>query len=189
VPNLGPIILVLGFVGWRGIHFDLFTLLIGGIAIGLAVDDTIHFMHNFYRYFRQSGDAHRAVRQTLETTGQAMLVTSIVLCCGFFSYMLAELNNLFYFGLLTGLAIALAFIADVIVCPALVALATRGEQSEGGSSHLLGGRSPSQGRQPSPTAGQEGLHRPEAPSDGGSCKRCREFRHRSAPPWSAPGRG
>ncbi len=126
VPNLGPIILVLGFVGWWGLHFDLFTLLIGSIAIGLAVDDTIHFMHNFYRYFRRSGDAHRAVRQTLETTGQAMLVTSVVLCCGFFSYMLAELNNLFYFGLLTGLAIALAFIADVIVSPALVALATRG---------------------------------------------------------------
>jgi predicted RND superfamily exporter protein len=70
------------------------------------------------------------VRQTLETTGQAMLVTSLVLCCGFFSYMLAELNNLFYFGMLTGLAIALAFIADVIVSPALVVLATRGKQAD-----------------------------------------------------------
>lgn len=49
---------------------------------------------------------------------------------GFFSYMLAELNNLFYLGLLTGLAIALAFIADVIVSPALVVLATRGKQAE-----------------------------------------------------------
>ena len=47
LPNLGPIILVLGFVGWGGLHFDLFTLLIGSIAIGLAVDDTIHFMHNY----------------------------------------------------------------------------------------------------------------------------------------------
>ncbi len=128
VPNLAPIVLVLGLIGWAGIDFDLFTLLIGSIAIGLAVDDTIHFMHNFYRYFRQSGDTRAAVRQTMETTGQAMLVTSIVLASGFLTYTFAELHNLANFGRLTALAIGLAFLADVTVAPALVTLATRGKQ-------------------------------------------------------------
>jgi len=125
IPNLAPILLVLGLMGWTGIQMDLFTLLIGSIAIGLAVDDTIHFMHNFYRYFRQTGDTRGSVRRTLETTGQAMLVTSIVLSLGFFTYTFAELRNLFNFGLLTGICIVLAFIADVLVGPALVTLATR----------------------------------------------------------------
>ena len=132
LPNLVPILLVLGLIGWTGMDFDLFTLMIGSIAIGLAVDDTIHFMHNFYRYFRQSGDTRDSVRRTLETTGQAMLVTSVVLSTGFFIYTFAELNNLANFGRLTALAIALAFLADLLIAPALVAIATRGKQRQRG---------------------------------------------------------
>ncbi|MCP5044346.1 MAG: MMPL family transporter [bacterium] len=123
LPNLAPIIITLGLMGWTGIYLDAFTLLIGSIAIGLAVDDTIHFMHNFERYYERSGDVHAAVSETLRTTGQALLMTSIVLCAGFFTYMLAELQNFFFFGLLTGLTIVVAFLADVMLAPALVALA------------------------------------------------------------------
>lgn len=130
VPNLAPIILVLGVMGWGGIDFDLFTLLIGSIAIGLAVDDTIHFMHNFYRYYRETGNTRSSVRRTLETTGVAMLVTSIVLTCGFFTYLFSEMENLFYFGALTGMAIILAFVADVLVSPALVSVVTGGYRRE-----------------------------------------------------------
>jgi len=134
IPNLAPIVLVLGLMGWTGIDFDLFTLMIGSIAIGLAVDDTIHFMHNFYRDYRRSNDTRGAIRRTLESTGQAMLVTSIVLCCGFFTYMLSDMTNLFNFGMLTGLAIVLAFIADVLVGPALVTIATHRRVREGHTS-------------------------------------------------------
>ena len=122
IPNLTPIVLVLGFMGWLGVPLDAFTLLIGSIAIGLAVDDTIHFMHNFRRYYERSGDVTVAVRETLASTGQALLFTSLVLSTGFFIFTLASLNNLFFFGLLTGLAILLAFLADLILAPALMAL-------------------------------------------------------------------
>ncbi|MCP5044472.1 MAG: MMPL family transporter, partial [bacterium] len=80
--------------------------------------------HNFERYYERSGDVHAAVSETLRTTGQALLMTSIVLCAGFFTYMFAELQNFFFFGLLTGFTIAVAFLADVMLAPALVALAT-----------------------------------------------------------------
>jgi hypothetical protein len=128
VPNLAPIILILGLMGWLGIALDTFTLLIGGIAIGLAVDDTIHFMHVFRKYYDESHDTPAAVRETLRTTGHALLVTSIVLSLSFFIYAFASLTNLVKFGLLTGVTIIFAFIADITLSPALMALSTRGDR-------------------------------------------------------------
>jgi predicted RND superfamily exporter protein len=128
VPNLAPIICVLGFMGWVGMDLDMFKIMIGSIAIGLAVDDTIHFMHNFYRYFGETGDTRGSVRRTMQTTGQALLTTSVVLTVGFLIYSFSAMKNLASFGLLTALAIILAFLADVIVAPALVTLATRGKR-------------------------------------------------------------
>ncbi|MGI9592480.1 MAG: efflux RND transporter permease subunit [Myxococcota bacterium] len=130
IPNLAPILITLGAMGWLGVGIDTFTLLIGCIAIGLAVDDTIHFMHNFRRYFEQTADVREAVRRTLASTGQAMLVTSCVLSAGFFIYMGSNMPTLFRFGLLTGSTIILAFLADVIFAPALMALVAR-PQEEG----------------------------------------------------------
>ncbi|MFQ5415693.1 MAG: RND family transporter, partial [Myxococcota bacterium] len=122
VPNLAPIILTLGLMGWIGIPLDTFTLLIGSIAIGLAVDDTIHFMHAFRKYYEELRDTPAAVRETLRTTGHALLVTSIVLSFSFFIYAFASLANLVKFGLLTGVTIIFAFVADISLSPALMAL-------------------------------------------------------------------
>jgi predicted RND superfamily exporter protein len=125
VPNLAPIILTLGLMGWVGMPLDLFTLMIGSIAIGLAVDNTIHFMHNFRRYYEESGDVRLAVRETLTTTGHALLVAAASLSLAFFIYTFAELQILFRFGLLTAFTILTAFIAGITVSPALMALAAR----------------------------------------------------------------
>jgi len=128
IPNVTPIIITLGLMGWTGIPLDAFTLLVGSIAIGLAVDDTIHFMHHFRHYYEATGSVSQGISETLRSTGQALLYTSLVLSSGFFIYMLASMQNLFYFGLLTGLTILLAFLCDVILAPALITLAMqRGE--------------------------------------------------------------
>lgn len=122
IPNLTPIVCVVGFMGLASIQFDMFTMLIASIAIGLAVDDTIHFMYNFRKYYEKTADVQEAVHRTLQTAGRAMLTTSVVLSMGFFIFTLASMNNLFYFGLLTGVAILLALAADLILAPALMAL-------------------------------------------------------------------
>jgi hypothetical protein len=132
VPNLTPIIIILGIMGWFKIPMNLFTMLVGNIAIGLAVDDTIHFMHNFRRYFEESNDATAAVMETLHTTGRAMLVTSCVLSIGFFIFMFATMNNLFHFGLLTGLTIILALLSDYFIAPALMVVVNSKKQVKGG---------------------------------------------------------
>jgi hypothetical protein len=123
VPNLTPILLTLGVMGWLGMTIDLFAMLVGGIAIGLAVDDTIHFMHNFRRYHDQGMDVRAAVHETLHTAGRAMLVTTLVLTIGFLVFTLSSMQNLRNFGLLVGFAISAAFLADVLLAPALVRVA------------------------------------------------------------------
>jgi predicted RND superfamily exporter protein len=125
VPNLAPILLMLGIIGATPLKMNLFTMLVASIAIGLAVDDTIHFMHNFRRYYEQSGDPKRAVYETLHTTGRAMLVTSIVLSVGFFIFVFASMNNIFEFGLLTAFTILMALAADYFLAPALMVLVNK----------------------------------------------------------------
>ncbi len=101
------------------------SLLIGGIILGLAVDDTIHFMYKFGRYHQESGDPYQAVRETLQTTGTAMLFTSLVLSAGFLVFVLAYMSNISSFGLLLAFATITAFVADVTLAPALMILITR----------------------------------------------------------------
>jgi predicted RND superfamily exporter protein len=91
---------------------DMFTLLIGAIALGLAVDDTVHFMHNFRRYELQYNDVDKAVRLTLLGTGRAITLTSIVLALGFLVLTFSQMNNMFDFGVLTASAILVALLAD-----------------------------------------------------------------------------
>lgn len=131
IPNVMPIVIALGFMKVAGMPLDMFTMMIGSIAIGLAVDDTIHFFHNFRRYYHETGDVRDAVRQTLLTTGKAMLVTTAVLSIGFFIFMFASMSNIYNFGFLTGLAIILALVADFLLAPAMMALISHPAPSPG----------------------------------------------------------
>jgi len=125
IPNISPILVMLGVMGAFSLPMDAFTMMVGSIAIGLAVDDTIHFMHNFRRYYEQKGDPVWAVQQTLHTTGRAMLVTTVVLSIGFFIFMLADMKNIFNFGVLTGITIVMALLSDYFIAPALMVLANK----------------------------------------------------------------
>jgi predicted RND superfamily exporter protein len=125
IPNLTPIILGLLIMYVGDIPLDMFTLLIGSIAIGLAVDDTIHFLHNFRRYYLESGDSAKAIEQTFFTTGKAMVITTIVLSLGFYAYMMAQMVSVQNFGLLTGSVIVLALLADLLLAPALMIVAAK----------------------------------------------------------------
>lgn len=125
VPNLVPIILTLGLMGFVGIPLDMFTLLAGCIAIGLAVDDSIHFISGFRRYHAQGLDPVSAVEATMQSTGRALLFTSIVLTSGFAVLLLSEMLNLRNVGGLTTFAIGAAFLLDVTVTPALLVLTHR----------------------------------------------------------------
>ena len=123
IPNLLPVLLTLALMGWLDIPLDPSNIVIGSIIIGLAVDDTIHFMHRFQGDFAVSGDLRGAVRSTLSTTGSALLFTSLVLIAGFIVLgSMGTMRNTVQFGYLAAFGIAIAFLADVIISPALIAL-------------------------------------------------------------------
>ncbi len=120
IPNLLPIVIAIGFMGYFSMPLDQFTMLIGSICIGLVVDDTIHFMHNFRRYNLNYNDVDRAIRETILSTGRAIVVTTLVLSLGFFIFTAASMDNLIRFGLITGMTIILALLGDLLLAPALM---------------------------------------------------------------------
>lgn len=127
IANLTPIIMTIGLMVICGFPLDAFTLLIGSIGLGLAVDDTIHFLNNFTRYLHESHDPEFAVQKTLSTAGEAMFFTSLTLTAGFAVYSFATMNNLITFGLLTAFCVVMAFLADVTLNPAIMYLFGRRE--------------------------------------------------------------
>ena len=126
VVNFFPILITLGLVmGFAGIRLDMFNLMIGGIALGLAVDDTIHFFHNFRVYYGEYKDVRRAVQETFLTAGRAMVFTTLVLVAGFWLFMFGTMNNIFFFGLLTGITLIFALLSDFLLAPAMLELVIR----------------------------------------------------------------
>ena len=129
IPNLLPIIILSTIMVIFKMPLDMFTLLIGAIALGLAVDDTVHFMHNFRRYELQYNDVDKAVRLTLLGTGRAITLTSIVLALGFLVLTFSQMNNMFDFGVLTACAILVALLADFFLMPAIMKLIIKDKES------------------------------------------------------------
>ncbi len=120
IPNMMPIVFGLGVMGFLDIPLNTYNLIGGSIVIGLAVDDTIHFFHNFRKYYLRSGDIHYAVRETLGTAGRALLTTTLILVASFWMRLFSDLKVIADFGLVLGIALLVAFLADVLLAPALL---------------------------------------------------------------------
>ena len=120
IPNIFPILIGLGYMGLSDIPLGIMTILIGTIAIGLSVDDTIHFMYHFKRNYKKSKDVERSIRLTLRTTGRAILFTSIILISGFMILLFASMQNIINFGIILSMIIFIALLSDIILAPALM---------------------------------------------------------------------
>lgn len=120
IPNLFPIFFSLGLIGWLDFPLNISNLMVACIIIGLAVDDTIHFMHGHRKYNEKYEDVELSIQKTLQTTGRAIIVTTVVLTIGFLTFSLSTLNNFKQFGLLSAIAICLALISDLLIAPALL---------------------------------------------------------------------
>ncbi len=125
LPNLLPVYLILAIMGWFDIPLSMSTLLIGGIVIGVAVDDTIHFMHQFGREYQRTGDVTKSVHETLSRTGLAILSTSIALIGSFGVYNFGAITGIRQMGYLVDIAIAIALIADLVLAPALLVVTAK----------------------------------------------------------------
>ncbi|HPM76869.1 MAG TPA: MMPL family transporter, partial [bacterium] len=121
-PNVLPILMTLGLMGLVGIPINLATCMIPSIAIGIAVDDTIHFFSRFRREYDNRGRQNlpEVLAFCLSTTGRAMFITSAVLFCGFMVLLLSNFVPNLYFGVLTALTMVWALAADLLIVPAML---------------------------------------------------------------------
>ncbi|HEY9035345.1 MAG TPA: efflux RND transporter permease subunit [Pseudomonadales bacterium] len=121
-PNITPILITLGLMGWMGIPINIFTSLLGCIVIGISVDDTIHFMHHFRKYANDIHDPREIVKRSLDTCGRAIVFTSIVLIGGFIVHITGMLSINKQFGFLLSLSILIALLANLLIAPAMMTL-------------------------------------------------------------------
>ncbi len=120
IPNLAPVVITLGIMGWTGIPLDYVKLMIGCIAISIAVDDTIHLVARFQHEFRQSGNYGAALMYSMTHVGRALFITSIVLVSGFLIFLNSLMDSLAQFGVLIAATISVALLADFFLMPALL---------------------------------------------------------------------
>jgi len=121
-PNLIGAFFVLGLMGWSGIPLDMMTITIAAISIGIAVDNTIHYIHRFKTEYNRLGDYTKAMYACHDTIARAMYFTSITIISGFSVLVLSNFMPSIYFGLFTSLAMLVALIANLTLLPVMLLL-------------------------------------------------------------------
>jgi predicted RND superfamily exporter protein len=120
--NVISVSLVFGFMGWFHIPLDIMTITIAAIAIGIGVDDTIHYIHRFEEEYRKDREYLAAMSRTHDSVGYAMLYTTLTIMIGFSILLLSNLIPTIYFGLLTVVVMAVALLANILLLPKLLVL-------------------------------------------------------------------
>ncbi len=120
LPNAFPIIITFGIMGWFGIHLSMVTSLIASIAIGLAVDDTIHYLYRYNREFKKDLDKDRSLRDSILHVGRPVLFTTIIIGISFAVLLFSSFEPTSIFGLLMVITMLAAVIGDLLILPALM---------------------------------------------------------------------
>ncbi len=120
VPNLFPIVLTAGFIGFAGIDLNMTTAIVFTIAFGIAVDDTIHFLSRYRQEIKLGKSNLLSLRRTFISTGKAIIITSIILLGGFASLLFSDFLSTFYIGLFVSMTLLFAVITDLTLLPVLL---------------------------------------------------------------------
>lgn len=122
LPNMIPLLLIAGIMGWTGIDLKLSTSIIFTIAFGIAVDDTIHFISKLRIQLAKGHTLPYAIKRSFLGAGKAIIITSIILCGGFITLAGSSFLGTFYIGVLISLTLLFAVLADLFVLPWLILL-------------------------------------------------------------------
>jgi uncharacterized protein len=120
IPNVTPILLVFGTLGWLNIPTDIGTMMTGSIALGIAVDGTFHFLTCYRRLFDETGNSVHATRVALETTGPPIVQATAITGLGMLALGLSNFGPTVRFGLLMTTSLFVALIGDLILLPCLL---------------------------------------------------------------------
>ena len=120
LPNCFPIIVSFGVMGWLGIPLSMATSLIAGVAIGLAVDDTIHYLVGYNHEFKKDLNKERALQSTVRHMGKPIIFTTLTISLGFSVLLFSSFKPTAVFGLLMVITMVSALVADLILLPSLM---------------------------------------------------------------------
>jgi predicted RND superfamily exporter protein len=123
VPNFLAAFLILGIIGLLGIPLDMMTITIAAITIGIAVDNSIHYIYRFKEEFKNIKNYNKTLEKCHSTVGVAILNTSITIIFGFSILILSNFIPTIYFGVFTGIAMLLAMISVLTLLPKLILIA------------------------------------------------------------------
>ncbi len=121
VPNVFPLFVFFGLMGATGAELNFGTNIIAAIALGVAVDDTIHIMMRLSKAIRSTADQEQALLETLSTVGKPALYASLVLCLGFFGLCFSTFVPIREFGFLSAITILVGLVGEISLLPALLA--------------------------------------------------------------------
>ncbi len=120
IPNALSAAMVLGIMGWAGIPMDMMTITIAAIVIGIAVDNSIHYVHRFKTEFQTDNHYLETMRRCHASIGKAIYYTGVTVIAGFAILALSDFIPSIYFGLLTGLAMAVALFLNLTLLPLML---------------------------------------------------------------------
>ena len=119
IPNLFPILLNFGIMGLFKIPLNTATALIAAVAIGIAVDDTIHFLSEFKLNLSKGNDIKESVIRSIKFKGKAILLSSLILCIGFGVMIFSQFVPTINFGVLSAIIMITAVIGDILILPSV----------------------------------------------------------------------
>jgi len=122
IPNVFPVLVGLGVMGYSGIYMHMVLVIFAPIIIAVSVDDTIHFLFRFKREFHQHRNYKKAINQTLVSVGRPLLFTTLILVLGFSVFDFSVMDNFRDFGILAAIAFCWALLSDFLLVPALLIL-------------------------------------------------------------------
>lgn len=125
LPNVAPVVLTLGAMGWAGVPLDVATVTVASIALGLVVDDTIHILHRVVEARRAAAPPLEAVAHALRAVGRPVLCTWLALAAGFAAFIAAPFRPTRDFGLLVAATSVTAVLGDLVLLPALLLVRDR----------------------------------------------------------------
>ncbi|MBA3034959.1 MAG: MMPL family transporter, partial [Desulfobacterium sp.] len=120
IPNLLPVFMTLGAMGWMGMNLDYFRVMIATVAIGISVDDTVHLVTRMRMEFLRCGNYREAADNSIKSVGNAVIIFSVVLFCSFLVYLSSQLAVLASFGVILAITVFTAMIADLFLTPVII---------------------------------------------------------------------
>jgi predicted RND superfamily exporter protein len=120
IPNLLAVGIVLGIMGLTNISLDVMTITIAAITMGIAIDNSIHYIYRFREEFNKNNDYFSTLYLCHKTVGRAILNTSITIIFGFSILVLSNFLPTIYFGVFTGLAMFIALLSVLALLPKLI---------------------------------------------------------------------